>query len=75
MKPYGLPRVRDIEFPDVADIQKYGLKSSAGRCFKENGEYKSYIRNSRHRKQIRRKWKKKARASVKYSELDIKDIE
>ena len=61
MKPYGLPRTPDIESPDIADIQMYGLKSSAGRCFKANGEYKSYTRSSKVRKRVRRIWKRRER--------------
>lgn len=59
MKPYGIPTIPDS--PDIADIQEYGLKSSAGRCFKANGEYKSYIRSSKNRKRIRRIYKRRER--------------
>lgn len=63
MKPYGLPRVIELEQPDVGDIQRFGLKSSAGRI--KSKEYKSYIRKSKKRNEIRRTWKKKERAKVR----------
>ncbi len=61
MKPYGIPRIPELEFLDVADIQRFGLKSSAGHCFKASGDYKSYTKNSKARKRVRRAWKKKER--------------
>jgi hypothetical protein len=57
MKPYGL---RVIPFPDVADIQKMGAKSSTGRLPEKGGDFKSYSRKNK-KKKIRRYWKKKAR--------------
>lgn len=27
MKPYGLPRIKDIEDPDLGDIARFGLKT------------------------------------------------
>ena len=64
MRAYGVDRHPEQEWPDVADIQKFAMKSSAGRIFKENGEYKSYIRGSHARKTARRFWKKRARRSA-----------
>lgn len=65
MKPYGIPRVPELEWPDVVDIQKFARPSRAGRIFRADGDYKSYIRNSSTRKSIRRYWKKKARNAGK----------
>ncbi len=65
MKPYGIPRIPELEFLDVADIQRFGLKSSAGRCFEASGDYKSYTRSSKARKRVRRVWKKKERTQWK----------
>lgn len=65
MKPYGLPRTLDLESPDIADIQEYGLKSSSGRIFKASGEYKSYTRSSKNRKRMRRIWKRNERQRAK----------
>lgn len=61
MKPYGLPRDKDIEYPDKADIRQYGLKSSTGRLKTKSGEYKSYTRSAENRKKSRRYFKRKER--------------
>jgi hypothetical protein len=61
MKACGLPRDKDIEFPDKADIRQYGLKSSTGRLNK-SGEYKSYTRSAENRNKTRRHFKRKERA-------------
>lgn len=53
MKPYGVPRNKDVESPDVGDIKLYGLKTSAGG--------KDYFRNKRNKASSRRIWKKLAR--------------
>jgi len=53
MKAYGIPRNREVESPDVADIRYYGLNFSAGG--------KDYFKNKKNKKAIRRIWKKKAR--------------
>lgn len=56
MKPYGLPRNDDVENPDVADIQLYGLKTSkGGRCYQK----------PKSKASSRRIWKKKARKEAK----------
>jgi hypothetical protein len=60
MKPYGIPRVPELEFPDVGDIQKFAMPSRAGRIAREDRIYKSYIRGSAKRQAARRYWKKKA---------------
>jgi len=51
MKPYG---VKIIEWPDVADLQEMGAKSSAGG--------RNYNRNVRVKASTRRRWARKARA-------------
>jgi hypothetical protein len=49
MKPYGIPRTKDVEYPDVSDIQKYGLKTSVGgKC----------CQRSKNKAISRRYWKK-----------------
>lgn len=54
MKPYGLPRHKDVEAPDIGDIKVYGLKTSAGG--------KDYFRGRKRQKAAtRRRWKRKAR--------------
>jgi hypothetical protein len=62
MKPYGLPRDKDIECPDKADIRQYGLKSSTGRLKTKSGEYKSYTRSTENRNKTRLYFKRKERA-------------
>ena len=59
---YGLPRIKDLECPDLFDIQNYGLKSSKSRCPK-HGCTKNSFRNSKNKRDTRRIWKKKARAA------------
>lgn len=53
MKAYGIPRVLDVEFPDKADIKKYGF-STSDRC----------SRADRGKNKARLIWKKKARAKA-----------
>ena len=57
MRGYGLPRNKDVEYPDVGDIQYYGLKFSAGG--------RDYFKNKLKKAQIRRYWKRKARREGK----------
>jgi hypothetical protein len=59
---YGLPRIKDLECPDLLDIQNYGLKSSKSRDPKY-GCRKNSFRNSRAKRDTRRIWKRKARAA------------
>lgn len=54
MKPYGVPRVPEVEFPDKADIKRFGL-STSDRC----------SRVDRGKKKARRIWKKAARRLLK----------
>jgi hypothetical protein len=54
MKPYGIPRIFGIEFPDKADIKRFGF-STTDRC----------SRKDRGKNKARRYWKKLARRSVK----------
>lgn len=60
MKPYGVPRIKDVESPDVSDIQTYGLKSSIGRVAGKGGDIKGY-QKPKQKAYSRRVWKKKAR--------------
>jgi len=57
MRAYGLPRNDDVARPDVADIQFYGLKTSAGG--------RDYFKNKSRKARVRRIWKKKARRDNK----------
>ena len=65
MLAYGLPRYPDVEFPDVADIKNYGLKSSIGRVPKKSGVIPSYFKSSVDKRQVRRYWKRRARQAAK----------
>jgi hypothetical protein len=71
MKPYGIPRLPGNgigDCGDIVDIQTFARKSSVGKTTgpdPRGKEYKSYIRNSKTRKAIRRTWKKKARQNNK----------
>lgn len=62
MKPYGIPRTKDVEYPDVGDIQHYGFKSSVGKFPEKCGDYKPYTRNAANRQSTRRYWKRIERA-------------
>lgn len=64
MKAYGLPRDLDIEFPDLLDIQIYGLKSSTGQNKSLGGDYRGSAK-SKSRNSARRTYKKLARNSAK----------
>lgn len=49
MRGYGLPRVKDLDGPDMADIRRYGLKSPV------------FKRKSSSKRAARRVWKKRER--------------
>ena len=54
MKAYGVPRVKDAEWPDKADIKLFGFATS-DRC----------SRADRGKNKARKYWKKVARAAIK----------
>jgi hypothetical protein len=56
MLGYGLPRNKNVEYPDIADIQHYGLNTSAGG--------KRHQKSNKKRR-ARRLWKKIARRIAK----------
>ena len=65
MKPYGIPRVPEVDkHPDLGDIHRFGFKSSLSRV-----KRKGHIKNSFHRPtskaSSRRIWKKLARRNGK----------
>lgn len=62
MRPYGLPRFDNVEWPDAADICFYALKSSVGRFRKKGGDFANAHRTSSTKRRTRRIWKKKERA-------------
>lgn len=66
MKPYGVPRVFDLEDPhyDMIDVRRVGGKSSKGRNAGKGGD----VRNSQHSKNkqdTRRIWKGRERQNTK----------
>lgn len=62
MKPYGIPRHLEVEFPDVADIQRYGMKSCIGKL---KDDQHSYTRSAEQRQKTRRFFKKSERMCSK----------
>jgi hypothetical protein len=60
MRPYGMQRTPELEYPDVADIQRLGLKSSAGRYRKKGGDFRGYA-HGEDRARTRRSQKRHAR--------------
>lgn len=58
MKPYGVPRLKDAQRPDKADIKRFGF-ASQDRC----------ARADRGKNTSRRIWKKRARNLLKRTEF------
>lgn len=66
MKAYGIPRFPELEYPpDLADIYRFGLKSSLSRVKGKGGDIKNSFRNIENKANQRRFWKKKARRDAK----------
>ncbi|HAM52833.1 MAG TPA: hypothetical protein DCP92_19850 [Nitrospiraceae bacterium] len=61
MKPYGIPRDPELEYPDISTIQTYGFKSSCGCLPGKSGDYRPYLCGA-NKARTRRIWKRKARA-------------
>ena len=59
MRPYGVPRLLDAQWPDKADIKRFGY-STSDRC----------SRADRGKNIARRLWKKKARQEAKSHIID-----
>jgi hypothetical protein len=68
MKPYGVPRVLDVQWPDVADIRRFGFASHAGKFPGKSGDYHPYISGVK-KARARRYWKRKARRAARISIL------
>ena len=67
MRGYGLPRNNDVEYPDVGDIQYYGLNTSAGG--------RDYFKNKDSKAAARRYWKRKARREGKLEIGEVNQFE
>ena len=65
MKPYGMRRAPELEYPDVADIQGLGLKSSVGRYRKKGGDYRGY-NHGEAKASTRRSQKRSARREGRF---------
>ena len=66
MKAYGLPRVPEINAPDVGDIQKFARPGHVGRLPTITGDFHPYAaRQSTVRKATRRYWKRRARRDAR----------
>lgn len=61
MKPYGIKRNLNLEFPDMGDISTFGLKSRVGKYRSKSGDYKNSFRSSKNKKATRRIYKRLAR--------------
>jgi hypothetical protein len=61
VKPNGIPREPELEYPDVGTIQAYGFKSSCGCLPGKSGDYRPYVCCA-HKARTRRIWKRKGRA-------------
>lgn len=64
MKAYGVPRISDLEHPDVGDIQYFGLASHVGQIAKLSGDFRGYNR-PQAKAHARRYFKRKQRMSAK----------
>jgi hypothetical protein len=64
MRGYGLPRTKDLEYPDIDDIQTYGLASHVGQFPGKSGDYHGYLR-PKSKARNRRIWKRKERLRAK----------
>ncbi len=61
MKPYGLPRSKDVSHPDLADIKAYGLPGCAGNLPGKGGDIRSHFRSAAAKAGVRRIFKRRAR--------------
>lgn len=65
MKPYGVPRVGNIEFPDMADAYNFALKPSKHRFPEKCGKARSNIKSTEKKASIRRRFARLARIENK----------
>jgi hypothetical protein len=70
MKGYGVPRKLDIEFPDLLDICRYGLKTSTGQIVSKGGDCRGSSK-TKNRNKARCTQLKQARSAAK---LNIRDL-
>ena len=65
MRAYGLPRDICLAWPDGFDGITYGLKSSILNERRKGGDYKNSAHNSRSKRLVRIRWKRRARTLAK----------
>lgn len=68
MKPYGIPRNFDTEYPDLADMQHYGLKASKGNLQGKGGDIRRTQKSAKAKAASRRIYKRKARRAAETCE-------
>lgn len=71
MKPYGIPRVIWAQYPDLVDIENFGLKSSVSRIRSKSGDIKNSFRNPDIKRARRRIYKTRARQEAKQEIIEI----
>lgn len=65
MRPYGLPRVFGINWPDMADIIEFGRPGRVGNLRGPGGDFRSHFKSARQKASIRRCFKRRARRMSK----------
>ena len=65
MKPYGLPRICSVEWPDMADIVEFGRPGCVGNLVGKGGDIRSHFKSARRKAQIRRYFKRRERYNAK----------
>ncbi len=71
MKAYGLPRDICLAWPDGFDGITYALKSSILNERRKGGDYKNSAHNSRSKRLVRIRWKRRARTLAKEELRDL----
>lgn len=61
MKPYGLPRIGAIEWPDLADIIEFGRPGRVGNLTGKGGDIRSHFKSARKKASVRRYFKRRER--------------
>lgn len=64
MRPYGLPRNKDVQGPDILDGHIYARKASALSIKGKGGDIRSIIKSSKNKRATRRYWKRRERSAA-----------
>lgn len=70
MKPYGIPRVHGVSWPDKGDMKEFARKSSVGNFRVRGGAYRGTHKNKAAKATTRRIYKRRARAEAKATCVD-----